>query len=221
MKIKTFFQILLVVLVVIFAVLAFRSIMRPEKFKLVYESRQTEIVNRLIAIRNIEAVYKNEYKTYASDIDSLVDFVENGHVTIIKNIGNIPEGMTETEAYKQGLLRKEEVQIPAKDKILETAPDIKLDNFQYIPFANKKFTIETGNISSKTYEIPVYRIVVPLDDVLANLQESFQPSDVNPLKKFVNYLFYNGLAEETQYRSQYKDIIMGSLEEASTTGNWE
>ena len=58
MKARTLFRVLLVLLVVFFAVLAMRSIMRPERFKTVYTLRHDEIVNRLTSIRTIQTVYK-------------------------------------------------------------------------------------------------------------------------------------------------------------------
>ena len=53
------------------------------------------------------------------------------------------------------------------------------------------------------------------------MDRSIQPENANVFVKLWNKLFYTGLAEETQYKSQYKDIWMGSLTEASTTGSWE
>jgi len=221
---KTALRILLVIVVIFLSVLAFRSIMRPEKFRIVYEDRHTEIKNRLITIRTVEAIYKNEKKKYAGNVDTLVDFVKHGKISIVKNVGNIPEGMSEAEAFKAGFIKKEIVSVPAKDRILEADPTIKknIDNFQYIPFTNgKKFQIQIGKISSKTYEIPVYRIDVPLDDILFNMDLSITSEDVSIFKKFINFIMYKNLSEEKQYRLQYDPMWMGSLTEANTAGSWE
>ncbi|HHU47034.1 MAG TPA: hypothetical protein GXZ40_03955 [Bacteroidales bacterium] len=223
MKTRFLFRTILAIVVLIFAVLVYRSIMRPERFRAVYELRSKEIQLRLSAIRSAQTVYKNEFKVFASDIDSLVDFVENGKVVIIKNIGEIPDKMTEKEAFEKGLLRKEEILIPAKDRILELDPTVKLEDFQYIPFTDKqkKFEIQVGNLESQTYKIMVYRIDVPLDDILVNMERSVQPENVNVFQRFYNYLLYSGLEDEDQYRVQYKPIWLGSLTEASITGSWE
>lgn len=227
MKTKTIFRIVLVIAVVFLAILATRSILRPEKFKMVYETRSSVISERLIAVRTIQTVYKNEKKTFCSDMDSLVDFVQNGHINVVKNIGEVPEGMSEADAFKAGLLKKETVSIPVKDRIIEMEPKVEavLNDFQYIPYATnedgskKMFTIQVGEIKSKTYSIPVYRIDVPIDDILADMDKSINTG--GGLSKFFNKIFYSGLAEESQYRSQYGDMWMGSLTEASTTGSWE
>lgn len=222
---KVLFRCLMVVVVLVLAIMVMRSIMRPEKFRNVYNERCELIKEKLITIRDVQAVYKNENKTYFADADSLADFAVNGTVSIIKNVGDIPEGMSEKDALKAGLLRKETVEISAMEKVMETDASRKPENFnnlQYVLHSNgPKFNIQTGSIASKTYEIPVYMIVVPLDDILADMDKAITPENASPFVKFFNKIFYNGLAEETQYRSQYKDMVMGSLTEASTSGNWE
>ncbi len=221
---KRVFQIVLIILALFLAVLAFRSIMRPEKFRMVYELRKNEIRDRLITLRAAQAVYKNEYKTFADNIDSLAHFVNYGTVTIIKNVGTIPEKMSEADAFKAGLLKREVIHIPAKERILETDATVEshLRDFQFIPFTNgKKFTIQTDSIVASTYTIPVYRVDVPIDDVLANMDKGITPENAGSLKRFVNYILYNNLSKETQYRNQYGDMWMGSLTEANTSGSWE
>ena len=221
---KRVFQIVLIVFAVFLAILAFRSIMRPEKFRMVYELRKNEIRNRLVTLRVAQVVYKNEYKTFASNVDSLAYFVNHKMVTIIKNVGTIPEGMTEADAFKAGLLKKEVMYIPAKNKVLESDPSLEayLKDFHLIPFTHgKKFTIQLDSIKSSTYVIPVYRIDVPLDDILANMDESIIPEHESILKKALNHLLFNGLANEEQYKNLYKPIWMGSLTEANTSGSWE
>lgn len=225
MKTRTLTSILLVIAVVFLAIFAARSIMRPEKFKNVYEARKTANVNNLLTIRSAQAIYKNVHKKYASTMDSLVDFVNNGTVEIEKNVGNFPDSMSEAEAFKLGLIHKEVVKVPALSKMLELDKNLTKEsfkNFQYIPFSDKKqYEVQVGSIASKTYEIPVYRIDVPLSDVLVNMDKSITPENAGVLKRIWNKIFYNNLADEKQYRDQYDDLYMGSLTEASTAGSWE
>ena len=222
---KVLFRCLMVVVVLVLAIMVMRSIMRPEKFRTIYRERCELIKEKLITIRDVQAVYKNENKRYFADADSLADFALNGTVSIIKNVGDIPEGMNEKDALKAGLLRKETVEISTMEKVMETDATRKPENFNNLQYVlhngGPKFNIQTGSIASKTYEIPVYMIVVPLDDILADMDKAITPDNASPFKKFINKIFYNGLSEETQYRSQYKDMVMGSLTEASTSGNWE
>jgi len=225
MKIKTLFNILLFVVALILALLATRSILRPEKYKTAYNQRAEEVKARLITIRAAQGVYRNEFKKYAGDIDTLVDFVNNGLVQIIKTTGEIPENMTEEAAFKAGLIKKIVETLPAKNKIIESDANVNeesLKNFEFIPNCNgKKFEIKLGTLSSKTYEIPVYRIDVSVDDILANLDKTIFPKEANVFTKLVNRLFYNELAKETQFKTQYKPMWLGSLTDSGTSGSWE
>lgn len=226
MKIRRLFSILMAIVVVILAIFAARSIMRPEKFKTVYELRKEANVQNLLAIRSAQAVYKNVHKVYASNIDTLMEFVKNGTVQIEKNVGNFPDTMSEAEAFKLGLIHKEVVTVPAIEKILDIDHKIPAENFkqfQYIPFSNKemKYQIQVDSLSSKTYTIPVYRIDVSLDELLCNMDKSINPENAGLLTRLWNKIFYNDLASENQYRSQYEPIYMGSLTESSTAGSWE
>jgi hypothetical protein len=225
MKVKTLFNILLVIVALGLALLATRSILRPEKYKIAYNQRAEEIKTRLITVRAVQAIYRNEFKKYADSIDTLMNFVHHGTVSIIKTTGDIPEGMSEEAAFKAGLIKKSVETIPAIDKIMESDPNVTretLKNFGYIPYCDgKKFEIQLGTLSSKTYEIPVYRIDVPLDDILFNLDKTISPKDANLFTKMINKLFYTGLAEEAQYKTQYKPMWLGSLTDSGTSGSWE
>lgn len=226
MKTRKLFTVLLCVLVVILGIFAARSIMRPEKFRHVFEERETANIANLTAIRSAQAVYKNVNKKYADNIETLVDFVNNGTVTIEKNVGNFPDTMSEKEAFKLGLIHKETVKVPAIEKILEIDHNLSRENFrnfQYIPGSKqtKKYAIQTDSIASRTYSIPVYRIDIPVDDVLINMEDAITPPKSNVFKKVWNKIFYNHLDTEEQYKLLYKPMYMGSLTEASTAGSWE
>ena len=225
MKVKTFFNILFLIIVVVLGVLITRAILRPEKYKQIYISRSEEIKMRLIVIRAAQQVYRNEYKTYTGNIDTLADFVNNKMVRIIKTSGVIPENMTEDEAFNAGLIKKDVKLIPALDKILESNPNLKyenLSNFEYIPFCDgKKFDIQLETITGKTYEIPVYRIDVPLNDILANLNRSLFSKEANWIRKTFNLLFYSNLDKNPPLKSQYGSLWLGSLTDAGTSGSWE
>lgn len=227
MKAQKLFRILLVILALFLALLSYKSIMRPEKFKSIYDIRKTEIVKRLETLRAVEAIYKSEHKDYTANIDSLIDFVNNGKITIVQTSGNIPEGMTEDQAFKAGLITKQEIQISAKEKILESDQKVQeesLKNFYLIPESGgKRFNIETSTLSNKSslYTIGVYRVEVPIDDILINMSKTISPDESGFFLKFYNRVIFNNLENEKQYRNQYDPIILGSLTEASTSGNWE
>ncbi|MDL2308396.1 hypothetical protein LJC68_02850 [Bacteroidales bacterium OttesenSCG-928-B11] len=218
---KKVFQIFLIVAALFLTLLVFRSIMRPEKVKSIYKDRHDVIRDRLITLRTAQTVYRNEFKKFASSIDTLHDFVNNGFITIEKNVGELPEGMTEEQALKDGILKKEITKIPASKKIVELDPNTEpyLKNFNLIPFnKGKKFEIQTGELTSNTYKIPVYRIDVNGEDIMANLDESINPPNTGTFKRFFNFIMYSGLDSDD---NTFNNMYMGSLTESSTTGSWE
>jgi hypothetical protein len=200
--------------------------MRPGKFKSVYEQREDRIVECLEIIRNAQNVYKQETGKVSGDIDELYDFVQNGTITVeqTKMLKEVPKNMSEEDAFAQGYLEKSVVKIPAKRRMMENDKNLvesSLKNFNYIAETGNKFKIDTASVESAGVIIPVYRIYLTVDDILANMQQTITPENSSAIAKFWNKLLYSGLEEETQYRVQYRDIWMGALDNASVSGSWE
>jgi len=132
--------------------------------------------------------------------------------------------MSEEDAFAQGYLEKSVVKIPAKRRMMENDKNLvesSLKNFNYIAETGNKFKIDTASVESAGVIIPVYRIYLTVDDILANMQQTIIPENSSAIAKFWNKLLYSGLEEETQYRVQYRDIWMGALDNASVSGSWE
>lgn len=226
MKVQSLFRIVLVIIILFLTFMIFRSIMRPGKFKSVYEQREDRIVECLEIIRNAQNVYKQETGKVSGDIDELYDFVQNGTITVeqTKMLKEVPKNMSEEDAFAQGYLEKSVVKIPAKRRMMENDKNLvesSLKNFNYIAETGNKFKIDTASVESAGVIIPVYRIYLTVDDILANMQQTIIPENSSAIAKFWNKLLYSGLEDETQYRVQYRDIWMGALDNASVSGSWE
>lgn len=226
MKVQSLFRIVLVIIILFLTFMIFRSIMRPGKFKSVYEQREDRIVECLEIIRNAQNVYTQETGKVSGDIDELYDFVQNGTITVeqTKMLKEVPKNMSEEDAFAQGYLEKSVVKIPAKRRMMENDKNLvesSLKNFNYIAETGNKFKIDTASVESAGVIIPVYRIYLTVDDILANMQQTIIPENSSAIAKFWNKLLYSGLEEETQYRVQYRDIWMGALDNASVSGSWE
>lgn len=226
MKVQSLFRIALVIIILFLTFLIYRSIMRPGKFRTIYEQREDRIVECLEIIRNAQNIYKQETGKVAGDIDVLYDFVQNGNITLKQTVmvQEVPKNMSEEDAFAKGYLVEKEMKVPAKKRMMENDKNIteaSLKNFNYIPETGKKFTIDTASVESAGVIIPVYRIYLSVDDILENMQSSITPNNSSAILKFWNGLLYNGLEEESQYRAQYRDIWMGALDNASVSGSWE
>lgn len=226
MKVQSLFRIVLVIIILFLTFMIYRSIMRPGKFRSVYEQREDRIVECLEIIRNAQNVYKQETGKVSGDIDELYNFVQNGTITVeqTKMLKEVPKNMSEEDAFAQGYLEKTIVKIPAKRRMMENDKNLvesSLKNFNYIAETGNKFKIDTASVESAGVIIPVYRIYLTVDDILANMQKTITPENSSAITKFWNGLLYRGLEDETQYRVQYRDIWMGALDNASVSGSWE
>lgn len=226
MKVQSLFRIVLVIIILFLTFMIYRSIMRPGKFRSVYEQREDRIVECLEIIRNAQNVYKQETGKVSGDIDELYNFVQNGTITVeqTKMLKEVPKNMSEEDAFAQGYLEKTIVKIPAKRRMMENDKNLvesSLKNFNYIAETGNKFKIDTASVESAGVIIPVYRIYLTVDDILANMQKTITPENSSAITKFWNSLLYRGLEDETQYRVQYRDIWMGALDNASVSGSWE
>ena len=75
-------------LIIGLAFLLYRSISEPMKFKKELQQRQNVAVEQLKDIRTLQVTYRDTYGHYATAMDSLVDFYNNGKITIMRQIGS-------------------------------------------------------------------------------------------------------------------------------------
>jgi hypothetical protein len=137
---KTVIQILLGVLIVYLAYLAYDSIAKPIAFKKEQTKRYAETVQRLKDIRTAELAYKDVNKTFTASFDTLISFVKHGQFPVVRKIGEIPEDMlgkiTEKDAIAKGMIIRDTTFISVLDSLY---PDnYKIDSLRYIPYSGGK-----------------------------------------------------------------------------------
>lgn len=181
--------------------------------KLQYEKKRARIgeavIQRLKDIREAQVAYEKEYEKYAPSFDSLIHFLKNEKITIIKRLGSLPdtvatdeqamelglitpmpEGMTDQEAIAQGLIVRDTLEVDVKgyvfdeDYMKKHKTKLYIDSLPYVPFSDDKFKMQTDFIDAGGVRTPVFLVEVP---------EPFDPRD------------------------KYQ---VGSLTKASTSGNW-
>ena len=136
---------ILVILVLIVAI--YRSLSRPEKFNEVYEARKAEVIQKLSDIRTLQTFYKNEKGSYAGSFDQLKDFWENGKMRVVVKEGNVPDSMTEAQAIKLKLVRRDTVVLNAKEEMIKTLPNLDINTFDLVPYSGKEqFLIPTLSV---------------------------------------------------------------------------
>jgi hypothetical protein len=214
-------QVCLILGIIFLVLMIFRSIMRPEKLKNIYEARKAEVVVKLKDIRTMQAFYKAEKGSYANTFEQLRDFWENGKMTIVVKEGTVPDTLTEAEALKLKIIRRDTVIVNAKEEMLRSLPNFDIDRFDVVPYSKgERFSIAADTIVRAGISVYVYQ-------VLAERKQYLKDLDSDPrIKGFWGSFLYSGLQEQFlgpnyDFRENVTDIILGSLTEPSTDGNWE
>ena len=221
-KTYNWIQVGLVLVILILIVFVYRSLMRPEKFNQVYEARKVEVISKLNDIRSLQSFYKNEKGSYAKDFDQLKEFINNGTIRMVIKEGNVPDSMTEAQALKKKLIRRDTLVMSAKEEILKSIPNLDVNTFDLVPYSNnEQFLINADTLVRGNVKVPVYEVKALKSQYLKNLDD-----DPRITKAFMGKLLYSHMQKQFlgpnfDYKENVTDLILGSLEEASTNGNWQ
>ena len=207
---KVTLKILLAVAVVLLAYMCYRSIMGPIEFKDEKDRRENLIKARLIDIRKAQIEYKNIHKVHAANFDELSKFLKDEKLPFLIKEGvltdeQLEKGMTEKEAVKKGLIRRDTIWVTAVDTLFGKGYNV--DALRNVPGANVQFTMDTATLTSGSgYTVKVFQCGVQYDDYLGDLDKQ---------------LVYN-LKDKAEKMNKYPGLRVGSVEEINNNaGNWE
>lgn len=206
---KRAIQIVLLAVIIGLGYAIYRSINEPIEYEEQYQKRTKAVVNRLKLIRDAQVAYKTIHEKYTGSFDTLIDFVKNGQLKMLRMEGSLSDsllaaGMTEKEAIKLGIIKRDTVYIPVKDSICK---NFDPDSLRKVPFVNADFELgATILTSSSNLAIPVFEAKVPNKVYLKGLDEQQRINKDNLAIKL----------------GRYPGLKVGSLEEANNNaGNWE
>ena len=207
---KVTLKILLAVAVGLLAYMCYRSIMGPIEFKDERDRRENLIKARLIDIRKAQIEYKNIHKVHAANFDELSKFLKDEKLPFLIKEGvltdeQLEKGMTEKEAVKKGLIRRDTVWVTAVDTLFGKGYNV--DDLRNVPGANVQFTMDTATLTSGSgYTVKVFQCGVLYDDYLGDLNKQE---------------VYN-LKDKASKMGKYAGLRVGSVEEINNNaGNWE
>ena len=207
---KIVLQIVLAAAIVLLTYMCYESIMTPIRFEDENTARTKAITTRLIDIRKAQIEYKNRYGAHAGSFDDLAKFLNEDKLPVVLKEGiltdeQLEKGLTEKEAVKQGLIKRDTSWVVAKDTILGANYDVA--SMRFIPGTQKAFKMDTGTIVSGTgYIVKVFECGVLYDDYLGDLDPQ---------------LLYN-LKHQAEVFEKYPGLRVGSLKEINNNaGNWE
>ncbi len=206
-------SILFVLIIIVLGYLIVESIMEPIRFNQDVEIRESATIDRLVNIRRAQKAYKDIYKQYTGDLDTLISFLDTSSFQVVKAIGDIPEEWLEQMGFEKarlkaladGVISRDITQVPVLDSLF--GKGFNSDSLRYVPFTEGViFSMESGEIlTSSNLTVQVVEAFVMYDDLLNGMD----------LQLIANY------KDERMKIVGFEGVKFGSMEEGTLTGNWE
>lgn len=199
---KVLTYLILPIAIVVLVYFIYQSVMEPVRFKKEVDRRSEVAIERLKSIRTLQDAYKSQNGRYLSTTDSLVDFYNNGTITIIRQIGS----MDDSVAVAQKRVFRDSIHIAVRDTLLKNYRSA-IDSINFIPFSGGKrieMTAVTRKVSGVV--IPLFEAIMPYDILLQGLDRQL----------VVN------LKAEREDLGQYAGLKVGDINNPNNNaGNWE
>jgi len=232
--VKIILEAVLAILVIGLGIWLYVSISKPMKFDSEYTKRGAACAEKLKAIRTLEEAYKQTYRCYCGNFDTLFNRLLNEDSLRIstkvvyrdrfpQDSNFVLEEISELEAIKKGYIaRKDTLVNPVKqlrengklpitlaDGSVRQMTDEEIRNLRYLPYpkgTKEEFEIK-ADIMKKDYgEIPLIEVKVGIDRLMSDCDHQLVVNKLDELKSKHNK--YNGWG-------------FGSMEEAIIEGNFE
>jgi len=208
---KTALQIVLSIAVLLLGFFIWESIQKPIRFQKEYDLRKGKVVDRLIQIRDAQIAYKTVNNQYTASFDTLIDFIKNGELPLVKMEGALTDsmiaaGINETKALALGYIKRDTIKISVMDSLARNK--YIPDSICFIPLTNgKKFELGHNVITTASgVKVQVFEAKVPNEIFLNGMGKQ-------------DIINLNQIAKKLE---RYPGLKVGSLEEANNNaGNWE
>ena len=205
---KTGAQIFLWILSLFFSYKIYDSINGPINFNKVKEIRYSQVIDRMKTIRKAQIAHRDVKGFYANNFDSLIKFVDQGIFTLIEKKDS--SYLQYDRIYRIDMLREVVVIdtlgfVPVKDSLFNENNDYKLMSKIPIDGLDASFEINSDIIIKNNYRVPVFEVKIAKNIILYD-------QDKDLLKQENETVSVDGV--------NGPEIILGSLVEVSTNGNW-
>jgi hypothetical protein len=205
---KLALQAVLWILAIFFSYKIYDSINGPINFNKTKNERYAVVINKLKLIRKAQIAHKDVKGIYSNNFDSLVKFIDDGIFTLIQKRDS--SYMEYDRTYRIDMLREVVVVdtlgfVPVKDSLFKDSNAYR--NFATVPVEgiDATFNINADIIDKNGYKVPVFEVKVAKDVILHD-------QDKDLIKIENETVSVDGVNGPT--------IILGSLTEVSTNGNW-
>jgi len=220
---------ILPIAIIVLAFFLFKSINAPVKFNKELDARKAVAVERLKDIRTLQVTYKSVHGKYAPTMDSLIDFYNNGKITVVMQIGSWDDsvavanterikkahkGITDAKLYemlKRGEVNNVIIKVPedvaVKDTLFNGRPNFNIEELRYIPFSEGDTVImASANKLVSGVIVPLFEAQMPFNSLLKGMDHQL----------VVNKNF------EMTDTDRYPGYMVGSIDNPNNNaGNWE
>ena len=202
-------NIVLFAVVVFLAIKVVQSIKAPIDFGNEKSMREAQVVQRLKDIRDVEIQFKQAHNQYTSNFDSLIDFCSNYMIPVVMMVPD-PEDTTFTKTINDTI-----DYVLVIDSLFGKRSHFNINELGMVPFSDPvtQFEIHDSIIKRDGISVPVFEVKTPYEVYLGNPGAKFTEKEWNT--RVMN------LKAEMEQIDKYAGLKVGSLEEASTDGNWE
>lgn len=193
-------KIVLSVVILVLGFLVIRSIMAPVQFENQKTNREQVVIEQLKEIRNVQIAYKGIYNRYTSSFDTLIDFVKNGQIPVV----NIIPDPTDTTFVRT--INDTIGYVLVVDTLFKGRVNFDPNNLRFIPESDgQEFEMDAGKIEVSRTKVNVFEVKALYIHILNGMDKQ---------------LIIN-LRKKLKELEKYEGVKVGSMEEASTDGNWE
>ena len=186
----------------------YQSINSPIEFNKVKNERYLKVIDRLKDIRNAQVAFKSVNGIYSNSFEELVKFVDSAQFTIVQKRDS--SYMQYDRIYRIDMLREVIVidtlgYVSVKDSLFSNTDSYKSMASIPIEGIDDKFKLKADIIDKNGYNVPVFEVRVSKDLILFDQNKDL----ITQEKQTVSVDRVNG-----------PDIVLGSLSDVSTNGNW-
>jgi len=205
-KIKPLLNLVLWILIIFLGYLTYESIAGELRFKKIKDDRYQVVVNRLIDIQKAEVAYKDVNGKYTDKYDNLIRFIDTAKVPITERRDSTVLDKEKTKRFNGIEYFKTLIVVDTLDYY--SVKDSLFKNVDYKNIMNigvgepgAKFELKAGSID----DIPVFEASVDKSIILFDQDKNLVSNE----KQTVSVDGVNG-----------PKIVVGSMNEVKTTGNW-
>ncbi len=196
----TIINIALALLALFLVYLVYRSISEPVVFENTRKDREAQVVQNLKDIRSTQILFKQTYNRYTGSFDTLIDYVTNGQLPVVHIIPD-PNDTTFTKTINDTV-----DYISVFDSLFSNRDNFNINDLRLVPFSQDvEFEMQAGYIKRGGLKVAVFEAKTPYSSYLWDLDRQR----------------VNNLRAEQEDLEKYPGLKVGSMDEASTNGNWE